>query len=46
MFKSIRLKLTVWYSIVLLIALSVFGITAYVYTGENLSRNLDIFIAE
>lgn len=42
MFKSIRLKLTVWYSIVLLIALGVFGITAYLYTGENLSRNLDI----
>lgn len=42
MFKSIRLKLTVWYSIVLLIALATFGITAYLYTGENLSRNLDI----
>ncbi len=42
MFKSIRLKLTVWYSIVLLIALGAFGITAYLYTGENLSRNLDI----
>jgi two-component system OmpR family sensor kinase len=41
-FKSIRLKLTIWYSIVLLIALGVFGIIAYLYTGENLSRNLDI----
>ncbi len=42
MFKSIRFKLTVWYSIVLVIALAIFGITAYLYTGENLSRNLDI----
>jgi len=42
MFKSIRLKLTVWYSIVLLIALGSFGIIAYLYTGENLSQNLDI----
>jgi heavy metal sensor kinase len=42
MFKSIRIKLTVWYSIVLLIALGAFGIAAYLYTGENLSRNLNI----
>lgn len=42
MFKSIRLKLTLWYSIVLLIALGIFGVTAYVYTGETLSQNLDI----
>jgi len=42
MFKSIRLKLTVWYSIVLLLALATFGITAYLYTGETLSDNLNI----
>jgi len=42
MFKSIRLKLTIWYSLVLLIALGTFGITAYLYTGETLSQNLDI----
>ncbi len=42
MFKSIRLKLTVWYSIVLLVALATFGVTAYLYTGATLSRNLDI----
>jgi heavy metal sensor kinase len=42
MFKSIRLKLTVWYAVVLLMALGVFGITAYLYTSENLNGNLDV----
>ncbi len=42
MLKSIRLKLTVWYSVVLLIALSVFGIASYLYTGAMLSQNLDL----
>jgi two-component system OmpR family sensor kinase len=42
MFKSIRLKLTVWYSVVLLSALGVFGIASYLYTAETLSENLDI----
>ncbi len=42
MFKSIRFRLTVWYSVVLLIALATFGVTSYLYTGEMLSQNLDI----
>ncbi|MGC8595450.1 MAG: sensor histidine kinase [Candidatus Kryptoniota bacterium] len=42
MFKSIRLKLTLYYSLVLLLALGVFGVTAYLYTGETLSENLNI----
>ncbi len=42
MFKSIRLKLTVWYSVVLLAGVAAFGIIAYLYTGATLSRNLDI----
>ncbi len=42
MFKSIRLKLTVWYSIALLLALATFGIAAYLYTREALSKNLDM----
>ncbi|HEY9167787.1 MAG TPA: ATP-binding protein [Candidatus Kryptonia bacterium] len=42
MFKSIRLKLTLWYSIVLLIALGTFGVSSYLYTGETLSENLNI----
>lgn len=42
MFKSIRLKLTAWYSLVLLAALGAFGIIAYFYTSENLLANLDI----
>ncbi len=42
MFISIRLKLTLWYSLVLLIALGTFGVTAYLYTGETLSKNLTL----
>ncbi|MCL4539113.1 MAG: ATP-binding protein [Bacteroidetes bacterium] len=42
MFLSIRLKLTIWYSLVLLIALGTFGVTAYLYTGETLTKNLNI----
>jgi heavy metal sensor kinase len=42
MFKSIRFRLTVWYSVVLLIALATFGVTSYLYTGEMLSQNLDL----
>ncbi len=42
MFKSIRLKLTVWFSVILLIGLGAFGVTAYLYTSETISENLDI----
>lgn len=42
MFKSIRLRLTIWYSVGLLAALGIFGVAAYVYTGEMLSQNLDL----
>ncbi len=42
MLNSIRLKLTIWYSIILLAALGVFGIASYVYTGEMLSQNLTL----
>ena len=42
MLNSIRLRLTVWYSIVLLAALGVFGVASYIYTGEMLSQNLTL----
>lgn len=42
MLNSIRLRLTIWYSIVLLAALGVFGVASYVYTGEMLSQNLTL----
>ncbi|MGO9482429.1 MAG: sensor histidine kinase [Candidatus Kryptoniota bacterium] len=42
MFKSIRLKLTVWYSIALVLALATFGVAAYLYTRQALYENLDI----
>ncbi len=42
MFKSIRFRLTVWYSIGLLAALGTFVAAAYLYTGEMLSQNLDL----
>lgn len=42
MLKSIRLKLTLYYSLVLLLALGIFGIAAYLYTGETLSENLNM----
>lgn len=42
MINSIRLRLTFWYSIVLLGALAIFGIASYLYTGEMLSQNLNL----
>ena len=42
MLNSIRLRLTIWYSLILLAALGVFGIASYVYTGEMLSQNLTL----
>jgi heavy metal sensor kinase len=39
---SIRLKLTVWYTLILGVTLFGFGVTAYFYTQEKLLANLDI----
>jgi heavy metal sensor kinase len=39
--RSIRTKLTAWYSFVVSVTLIAFGITAYLTTGETLSDNLD-----
>ncbi len=39
--RSIRLKLTVWYTLILVVTLFGFGLTAYFYTEENLLANLD-----
>jgi heavy metal sensor kinase len=39
--RSIRAKLTLWYSFVVLTTLGAFGIVSYVYTSEQLSENLD-----
>ena len=40
-FRSIRTKLTAWYSFVVSVTLIAFGITAYLTTGDTLSENLD-----
>lgn len=40
-FKSIRVKLTLWYTFVLLSTLIGFGIIAYNYARETLTENLD-----
>ena len=40
-FKSIRTKLTLWYSFILLTTLIGFGLIAYTYSREQLSDNLD-----
>ncbi len=39
--RSIRTKLTAWYSLVLGVTLIAFGLTAYYTTGNTLSDNLD-----
>ena len=39
--RSIRAKLTLWYSLVLLGTLVAFGLIAYTYSSERLSENLD-----
>jgi heavy metal sensor kinase len=39
--RSIRAKLALWYSLVLLSTLAAFGIIAYTYSSERLSENLD-----
>jgi two-component system OmpR family sensor kinase len=40
-FKSIRTRLTLWYSLILLTTLVAFGLIAYTYSREQLLDNLD-----
>jgi two-component system OmpR family sensor kinase len=40
-FRSIRTKLTAWYSLVVIVTLISFGLTAYYSTSNTLSENLD-----
>ena len=42
MFGSVRTRLTLWYTQVLLSTLVLFGVLAYYFTGETLSENLDL----
>jgi heavy metal sensor kinase len=42
MFRSVRTRLTLWYTLVLLSTLILFGVLAYYFTGETLSENLDL----
>jgi heavy metal sensor kinase len=39
--KSIRVKLTLWYTLVLLVTLMTFGGVAYTYVSQTLAENLD-----
>ncbi|MFI5253544.1 MAG: sensor histidine kinase [Bacteroidota bacterium] len=39
--KSIRVKLTLWYTFILLITLTAFGLVAYTYVRQTLEENLD-----
>ncbi len=41
-YQSIRTKLTVWYTLLVLVTLVAFGLAAYFYTRNQLSNNLDI----
>lgn len=41
-YQSIRTRLTVWYTLLVLATIAAFGITAYYYTRNQLSHNLDI----
>lgn len=40
-FKSIRAKLILWYSLVLLTTLAAFGVAEFMYSSERLKENLD-----
>ena len=40
--RSIRVRLTVWYALLLLSTLVVFGAFSYFYTSRTLSENLDL----
>ncbi|MBX2991140.1 MAG: HAMP domain-containing protein [Bacteroidetes bacterium] len=41
-YQSIRTRLTVWYTLLVLVTLVAFGLAAYYYTRNQLSNNLDI----
>ncbi len=40
--QSIRTRLTFWYTLLVVLTLVAFGLTAYIYTRNQLSNNLDI----
>ena len=42
LFRSVRTRLTLWYTLLLLSTLVLFGVLSYYFTGETLSQNLDI----
>ncbi len=39
--RSVRTRLTLWYTLVLLSTLVLFGVLSYYFTGETLAQNLD-----
>jgi two-component system, OmpR family, sensor kinase len=39
--RSVRTRLTLWYTLLLLSTLLVFGVLSYYFTGDTLSKNLD-----
>ncbi len=41
LFRSVRTRLTLWYTLLLLSTLVLFGVLSYYFTGETLSENLD-----
>jgi heavy metal sensor kinase len=41
-FRSVRTRLTLWYTLLLLSTLVLFGVLAYYFTGETLEENLDL----
>lgn len=41
-FRTVRTRLTLWYTLLLLSTLILFGVIAYYITGETLSENLDL----
>ncbi len=41
-YQSIRTRLTIWYTLLVLLTLAGFALSAYYYTRETLSRNLDL----
>ena len=42
LFRSIRFKLALWYSVILLSTLAAFGMIAYAYMNQKISKNLDL----
>jgi heavy metal sensor kinase len=41
-YQSIRTRLTLWYTLLVLVTLVGFGLAAYIYTRNQLSNNLDL----